>query len=265
MILRKWCLYILVLLSLCAPIYGQKPLLDWQVGEELIYKVRWSFIKLGELRLQVLKKAQLNNRPVYQCRINIDSSPGLPFITIHDLYESYIDAEEFYFHLFQSYEKKGSHILYTSYTLVPESGQVKITIEKRFSDRVNVILDSTLKSSEKIYDSLSMLFFARAMCRYKISMNLPVLVYSKFEQTYIHFSGTLDDVEFRNTPVKSFFVEGKLKFAGIAGVKDDFKGWFSPDNQHLPLKASMKAFIGSVTIELQEWKNWNNNLDNLND
>ena len=48
----------------------------------------------------------------------------------------------------------------------------------------------------------------------------------------------------------------RLKFVGIAGVKDEFKGWFSPDRQSVPVIAKMKAFIGSVGIELIRWKNW---------
>jgi len=87
----------------------------WVVGEELTYKVKWTFIKLGELKLKILKKDTLNDRPVYHCRINVDSRPGLPFITIHDVWESYIDSAYFYSHQFNAYERDGSDLYYTTY------------------------------------------------------------------------------------------------------------------------------------------------------
>jgi len=57
--------------------------------------------------------------------------------------------------------------------------------------------------------------------------------------------------------VRGYYLDGRLRFVGIAGIKEDFKGWFSTDGQKVPLKAYMKAFIGSVKIELEDWKNWN--------
>ena len=56
--------------------------------------------------------------------------------------------------------------------------------------------------------------------------------------------------------VDGYYVDGKMKFVGIAGVKEDFKGWFSQDGQSVPLHAKMKAFVGSVRLNLEWWKNW---------
>jgi len=233
-----------------------KPDFQWQVGEELVYSVKWAFVGLGSLRLQVLGSDTIHGRLVYHCRIYIDSNPSLPFVNIHDVYDSFIDAEGIYSHIFLSYEKKKDHILYTRYDFDYENHRIHIRIEKQRHEDGEVLLDSTAYIPDKVLDSLSMLFFARAMVKNRANLDVSVFAYNSFEKTRINFTGEERWLKIRNTRAKSYYLDGRLKFIGIAGVKEDFKGWFSPDGQSVPLKAKMKAFVGSVTIELKKWSNW---------
>lgn len=237
-----------------------EPYLDWRVGEELLYKVKWTFIKLGEIKIDILDKVSCNERPAYHCQIKIDSSPGLPFVNIHDCYESYIDSAYFYSHLFRGYESKDDHIHFTEYLYNPSASKIDILLEKREEGSRTVLLDSTVHSPHKMFDSLSMFFLARGMVKNSARVNLSLFVYNKFETTDIDFTGNSDKIKIHGKKINCFFLAGKLKFVGIAGVKDDFKGWFSPDSQSVPIKAAMKAFIGSVKIELQQWKNWEKSI-----
>jgi len=257
----KHIIITLVILSgALAQITAQQPYFKWEVGEHLSYKVKWTFIKLGQIQITIGEKTELNDRTVYPCRIHIDSSPGLPFVNIHDLYESYIDSTEYYSHLFKSYEKKSDFTLYTEYAYDPDKNRIDIHLEKIFPDTVLQLLDSTVVSPEKMFDSVSMFFLARAMVKIPTTVNLSLFVYNKFEKTDIHFTGVRDEIKHAGKKINCFFLQGKLKFVGIAGVKDEFKGWFSPDAQSVPIKAAMKAFIGSVKIELEEWINWENSI-----
>ncbi len=239
---------------------NQKPYLQWEVGEQLTYKVKWTFIKLGQIKITILNKTKMNHRSVYHCQINIDSSPSLPFVNIHDRYESHIDSSGFYSHLFQSYEKKEDFTVFTQYAYDPVKNKIDVHLEKHSEDTSVVLLDSIVVSPDKMFDSLSMFFLARALVKTSSTVNLSLFVYNKFETTDIDFTGDRDEIKHAGEKINCFYLEGKLKFVGIAGVKDDFRGWFSPDSQSVPIKASMKAFIGSVKIELQEWKNWENSI-----
>jgi hypothetical protein len=228
----------------------------WQVGEELTYSVKWTFIYLGELKLQVLSEDTVNSYPVYHCRIHMNSNPSLPFINLHDVFESYIDAAQIYSHRFISYEQENDYVLFTRYDFDYVQNAVKIIIEKQFPDRNVRVLDSLINIPGKVQDSLSMLFFARAMAKNKLQMEMPVFAYNKFERTHINFTGKEFETKTNDHKVLAYFLDGKLKFIGIAGVKDQFRGYFSTDPQRVPMKAFMKAFIGNVKIELKEWKNW---------
>jgi hypothetical protein len=232
---------------------------QWEIGEELIYQVKWTFIKLGELRLQVIERDTLHSRPVYHCRIKIDSSPGLFIINLHDIYESYIDAGEYYSHLFRSYEKKDDHILFTQFEYDPDDNQVKISIEKQRKDRTEVVVDSVISVKTRIHDSLSLLYFARANAKLEMHSELAVLIYTEFKWTQLQVRGRQEEVDWNDQDIPAYPLNGQLKFVGLAGMKEDYSGWFSADPQSVPLKAIMKAFIGRVRIVLTEWSNWKSN------
>lgn len=223
----------------------------WQVGEELTYKVKYLFLTLGSLRFQILEKVEIDGRPAYHCRLYIDSNPQLPFVSIHDIYESYID-EEVYSHQFYSYERKSDHTVYTAYQMDYEKNRVHIIIEKWSETDTTRLLDSTAVIPEKVQDSLSLLFFARASVKHAAQMDVPVFAFNEFKYAFINFTGE----KRKKNGIEGYYLDGRLKFVGIAGIKEDFKGWFSVDPQSVPLFANMKAFIGSVGIDLKGWKNW---------
>ena len=85
---------------------------------------------------------------------------------------------------------------------------------------------------------------------------MTVFTFFEHQDTFINFTGEKEDVKARGKKVEGYYLDGKMKFVGIAGVKDDFKGWFSQDPQGVPLHAKMKAIVGSVKLNLQWWKNW---------
>jgi hypothetical protein len=55
-------------------------------------------------------------------------------------------------------------------------------------------------------------------------------------------------------PVDVVKFEGVAEFKGIFGLTGEFTGWFSNDDARVPIKANMEVIIGSVTIELMQWK-----------
>jgi len=228
----------------------------WTVGEYLRYDVKWSFFYLGSLKLYVLEVDTVDHARVYHCKIHIDSNPKLPFVNIHDVYETYIDAEGLFSRRFVSYEQKSDHVIYTRYDFNYQQNTVSIRIENRYSDHTETVLDSVGKIPDKVQDSLSLLYFARAMVKYSINASVPVFAYNKLDTTVIRFTGDARTFDLHDLDLTGYYLDGRLKFVGIAGIKDDFKGWFSLDLQRVPLKAYMKAFVGSVRIELKEWENW---------
>ena len=77
---------------------------QWKIGEELNYNVKWTFIHLGKLKLQICDTLRMDQKKVYHTKLYLDSNPLLFFVNMHSVFESYID-EDFYPHLFLAEEK----------------------------------------------------------------------------------------------------------------------------------------------------------------
>ncbi len=234
-----------------------KPKIKLLVGEELNYKVKYTFLTLGSLKFQILEKDTIDDRPAYHCILYMDSNPSLPFVNLHDTYESWVD-EDIYSRRFVAWENKSDYKIYTRYDMNYDEQNVHIIMKKVTETDTIVTLDSiaALETQRKVQDGLSILFYARAMVKYKKMMSAPVFAFNALKYTFINFTGEQKKVEVQDTKYKAFYLDGYLKFVGIAGVKDGFKGWFSPDMQSVPLQAHMEAFIGHVTLQLESHKNW---------
>ena len=55
--------FLITILCVAGNLFSDDNSFQWKMGEELTYKVKWSFIKLGELKLTVLNKDTMNDRP----------------------------------------------------------------------------------------------------------------------------------------------------------------------------------------------------------
>ena len=84
---------ILIFLIFPSITFSNKNAFQLQIGEELTYKVKWSFIRLGTLKLQVVDTLMMNKTFVYHIKLFIDSNPLLFFVNMHSVYETFIDNE----------------------------------------------------------------------------------------------------------------------------------------------------------------------------
>ena len=49
-------------------------------------------------------------------------------------------------------------------------------------------------------------------------------------------------------------LDGETEFRGIFGLTGYFEGWFSDDESAVPIVAKMQVIIGSIKLELKQWK-----------
>ncbi len=242
-----------------AVVFGQAPppshvLME---GEELTYNVRYGFINLGSVRVRTLQRQAVGSAVAYYCKALIDSYPKVPFVDLHATFESTMDTTIFS-RFFVGKTKQDDWWSFSRYTYdqahqraIIEIGQKDTTITKR----------DTLGVSGAYEDGLSLFFFARDRLFAGQQVDIPCIVTEKKVTTHINFDGRRDAVEIDavDYPVDVVGFEGTADFVGIFGLTGDFSGWFSNDEARVPILAKMKVIIGSVTIELMQWKRagWN--------
>jgi len=134
--------------------------------------------------------------------------------------------------------------------------------------KMNVQDDSTLHLTEAsetdtlrverfpVLDGLSMIYFARRMVRRTDAVTLPAVSMGKVGEVDFYRGreeGSMK-MDFAPRPIRTIEMRGKLRLEGIFGLRGDFAVWFSDDEASVPIAAKLKVLLGSIRLELKEWK-----------
>jgi hypothetical protein len=231
---------------------------NWHLNEEFSYKVSYTFIRLGTVKLHVADTVRIDAIKVYKIVMRVDSNPLLFWVNMHSEFEGYVD-EQFRPVLYYSNE----NINGTNY-----KGTFKFDHRNRLASAdFRSVEDSTqfikkvLPYNDTLYDGISLIFFARANVSHKKPCTVDVMVEDKKGPVFLNFTGRKEklSIDGIDEELSCYYLVGDMQVKGIAGVSGPYEGWFSTDSQRVPLYAKLKVFIGSVTIELEEWKNWKYN------
>ncbi len=225
-------------------------------GEELVYEVTWTFVKLGTVRLVV--------HPDYSARAWIDSYEGLPYVDLHSRYTSQMDSTLY---------SRGSSSLelnadgtWVGLNYRYDFGRNLLAIEKvRQQDPDGIpaerIPGDTLSIDRlQFVDGLSIAYLPRRLVHMDRSVDVPTVLHGKLGTTsfFLPAEKTTVDLDAVEYPVRAVEVDGVTTVVGVFGMTGDFRGWFSDDASAVPLKGTLKVLLGSVTIELIKWnkKGW---------
>lgn len=221
-------------------------------GEDLTYRVSYLNITLGTIRTVTEQTTTLNGQKAYKVKVFIDSHPNIPFVSLHSVYESWMDATATYSMQFIANTEVDKQWEVDKYLF--DYSNKKLLMEKY---RDSKIVKSRWFDIKKRYnDGSSLLFAARSLLYSKKSLRLPTVIMEDTVSTVVNFNGkqepvSIDAVQY---PIKSVYLNGEANWTGIYGLSGRFEGWFSDDEARIPVKAKMKVYVGSVTIELQKWR-----------
>lgn len=225
----------------------------FRVGEDLVYNVSYASVNLGQVRIRLLEKTTADGRTVYRAQANIDSYKGVPFVDLHAVYDDLMDQS-----IFSSWfrsrlrEDHGWDTVYYNYDYPGKS----IFVANRPAPGGARPVNDTLKVDSYYQDGLSLFFFARREVLEKHQLTVPTIVNEKLGTTSFDFLAEKQEVEIDAVeyPVDVKYFRGEAGFVGIFGLTGAFEGWFSNDEARVPVLAKMKVLIGSVRIELMQWK-----------
>lgn len=228
------------------------PEMKLEVGEELTYQVSYLFIKLGEIKIMVTNKKNINGETYYNTIAYIDSYSGIPFVNLHMIYKSTI-SPDFYSVFFKGIVKKDEYSTFTDYYFNYDSSSIRIIKGK--IEPYQLWTDSTVSINKKYQDGLSILYYARYLSGSGKSEEVPCFVSEKKGittiNTYNEVTGiSIDAVKYKIACVKE---DGHMNFISIFGLTGNFEGWFSDDAASVPIVAKLNVIIGDVKVELKSW------------
>ena len=224
-----------------------------EVGEELTYVVSYSFIKLGEIKIIVKSKKNIDGKNYYNTIAYMDSYSGIPFVSLHMIYESTLNPD-FYSAFFRGIVKKEEYSTFTEYYFNYSHSDVRI--KKGKVNPYELWTDSTTTVKKQYQDGLSILYYARYLSGSGKSENVPCFINEKKEYTAINSHKEVSGVSIDavNYDVACVKLDGEMNFISIFGLTGYFEGWFSNDKASIPIVAKLKVIIGNVRVELKSWK-----------
>jgi hypothetical protein len=227
------------------------------VGEELTYLVSYSFMKLGEVKIKVRDKKERDGKTFYNAVAHIDSYSGIPFVDIHQIYESNI-SNKYYSDFFRGISKEKEPFSYTEYYF--NYDEKKVRVKKGKFSPAQVWTDTTGIVNKFYQDGLSIFYYARMNSGQDTTVDVPCFVTEKNVTTKINFYKEITDVSIDaiDYDIECVRLDGEMNFISIFGLTGYFEGWFTNDEASIPVVAKMRVIIGNVRLELVKWnrKGW---------
>ncbi|NNJ51627.1 MAG: DUF3108 domain-containing protein [Ignavibacteriaceae bacterium] len=226
------------------------------IGEELTYIVKYAFLNLGEVKFHIKGNRIIDGKYVTETNSYMDSYEGLPFVDLHQKYSSFCDSNYSPVKFIGVMFEEDTNFVQYSF-----NGDSVIKITKGDYTTRSINFDSTVYVNKKYQDGLSILFYSRKFVGTDSTHIIPCFVNEKEETTVLTFYSESEPVEIENVDyeIDCLKIDGETDFVSVYGLTGEFEGWFSNDVHKVPIKAKMNVIIGSVTLELIQWKtkNWN--------
>lgn len=232
-----------------------------QAGEELEYSVHYSFFHIGTIRFKVTNKEERNGKVIYHACAIMDSNPSLSWLVdLHIRFYSEMDQDAFTYQWLSedSTSKKTTYrkmrFDYEAHKMYFEWGnKLKTNEYKKEGERIVTITNNC-------QDGLSLFYYARAHVREKNQTKIPTFIDTNEVTTHINFGieHLEEDIDAVDYPIDVMKLDGRADFVGVFGLTGGFEGVFSNDAAGIPMTARMKVILGSIKVELKNWKrdNW---------
>jgi hypothetical protein len=223
------------------------------IGEEYTYIVKYAFLNLGEVKTKVFAKEILDGKTIYKAMAYIDSYEGLPIVDIHQTYESWFDST-LYPVYFQTVFFEDTDTSYTKYFFEEEN---RIQVIKGKLHCKETLLDTTVEVDGRFYDGLSLLYSTRYNFNQLDSIALQCYVSEDTSTTVINYYQDKEEISIESVKhtIGCRRLDGESSFTGVYGLTGYFEGWFSDDEQRVPISADLQVLIGNVKVELIDWNN----------
>jgi hypothetical protein len=224
-------------------------------GEELRYKVKWNFLRLGTVTLRVFLDSSCSGGAYFKTTFLVESNPDLGVLAIRDYNESLVDGSTLRCQQYTGKQWNGDSYKEMSYRFHPSEGQVVCSSRSTASATVTRV--DTVTAPEGFVEGPSLLMVARCLSRSRGRYSVPTLVGGGLGTTELVFDNECEEVELDalETPVRARRYTGTTHWSGdaVAGLGGEFTGWVSDDEAAVILRAEMKILVGSIRVELEEW------------
>jgi len=256
--MRRIAIVLVSLLSIGAAARCQESFIGAKVfvpGEELRYKVKWTFFRLGTVTLKTVIDSSCHGANEIKLVMTVESNPDLSFVWIREFNESVVDESTSLSKRFHARHRNGETYL----ELWHEFDQSLRRATWRMVDKNTgaQLQADTLSGVPSYVEGPSLFFYTRCISHRTGTMMIPTLVEGKIAPTDLSFDAATENQEIDaiRYPLRVRKFTGVAHWQGgtEAGLSGAFSGWISDDDAAVPLVAEVKVILGSIRLELESW------------
>jgi hypothetical protein len=229
---------------------------SFREGEVLDYVIHYGFIDAGTARLELKKEdTKINGREVLHS-VGTGRSLGAFdwFFKVRDKYETYIDEEGIFPHLFKRDVDEGGYTINQEY---------------KFYQHKNVIdngKEKVIDAPSYVQDMLSSFYYARTIDYSNAKKGDVFTIYSYVdEKVYpikIKYKG-VKTIGIRTGKYKCYLFNPVVQTGRIFKHEEDCNFYITCDQNKIPLLIEAKLMVGSIRMELSGYKGLIDRLDKI--
>lgn len=250
----------LCFLCLGFPSMGQKNT-AFKPGEELTFKVSYSFLNAAEAKMVVDPKVtMMNNRPSYKMDVFGSTLGVFKLFKVNDNWGSYIDTARMIPHKSYRHIEEGSYRKHEHVFFDHQKKNAHVKLFDRENREVVSTKDYTVPAN--VQDIVSGFYYLRTMDLSKLKKGETILLTGFFDKEVYNLRMVFQGKETIDTNLGKFET---FKLSPIIPKNKLFRGeqpvtvWVSNDQNKIPLKIKAKLMVGSLDMEVMEVKGLRNN------
>lgn len=229
-------------------------------GEELTFKVSFSFLNAAEAKMQIHPNIQtMNNRPVYKIDVFGETLGVFKLFKVNDNWGSYLDTAKIIPYQAYRHIEEGS---YRKHERIIFDHQAKNAHVKLYDRENKEVVDTKdYKVPANVQDIVSGFYLLRTMDLQNLKKGDMVTITGFFDKEIYNLKLLYAGKESLDTKLgkKDTFV-----FSPIMPKNKLFRGekpitvWVTDDQNKIPVRVKAKLFVGSLDMEITETKGLRN-------
>lgn len=230
----------------------------FEAGEEIEYKIYYSFITVGKGQLKVHKNPyRINNRAAFKVDVRAKTTGMVDWVAkIDDHWGGYIDTASLVPHQAYRFIKEGNYRKNEIVSYDHNSQMLEVKTRGKNDDEYGNHM--YYEFPPQIRDLISGFAYFRSVDFSKLMPNDTIRVPAFFEDTFYNLEIVYLGDETLELPI------GKVRAHKVTPVMPETKifdgensvlGWFSADKNKIPLKINAKLYVGSGGIEITSFRN----------
>ena len=224
-------------------------LLKWH--EIFTYEVRYSFFKLGEVKVEIVSDTLYSDKKSWHLKTIITSNSGIPFVgeeenhynSIFRAVDSTFKVQKFWTDNVDEEEFRDSEYIF-------DREQQKVYAYEIDQPRDTLALEEPASSGHIIF------YVGRLAAGTDSEVRVPI--YLNREKKYMTVTNTTktEKREYDAFPdeVETYYSKGKTNIDGPFGFSGEFEAWYLTDDLRVPVEARVKVWLGNAKIKLIEYK-----------